>query len=181
MLSVLYNVKKQFSSLAAFFSAALDRAAYRQPRINAASERGHDGEVPCECRSTARVKIKKRYPSGYLFLMELITCCGIFIIVSSRLPRSERSSAADDALRLKHGRSASRLKPLPRTPCFCASSYSLHPPQAAVVLVTFKSGYQLFCRGKIKTVQPDDCTVFMELITGFEPVTSSLPRMRSTY
>ena len=40
------------------------------------------------------------------------------------------------ALRLKHGRSASRLKSLPRAPCFCASSNSLHPPPAAVVLVT---------------------------------------------
>ena len=42
-------------------------------------------------------------------------------------------------LRLKHGRPASCLKALPRTPCFCASSYSLHPPPAAVVLVTFES------------------------------------------
>ena len=41
-------------------------------------------------------------------------------------------------LRLKHGRSASYLKSLPRTPCFCASSYSLHPPPAAIVLVTFE-------------------------------------------
>ena len=43
------------------------------------------------------------------------------------------------ANRLKHGRSASHLKVLPRTPCFGSSSNSLHPPPAAVVLVTFES------------------------------------------
>ena len=149
------------------------------------------------------------------------------------------------ALRLKHGRSASRLKPLSRTPCFCASSNSLHPPPAAVVLVTFKSRYQLrqrliekgipngipfsmelityvsapetfqlvLCgvfkakvqRSALLKNSPPDCfylplvgtvafkslsanqnkkhpkgAFVLELITGFEPVTSSLPRTHST-
>ena len=42
-------------------------------------------------------------------------------------------------LRLEHGRPALHLKVLPRAPCSCASSNSLHPPPAAVVLVTFKT------------------------------------------
>ena len=83
------------------------------------------------------------------------------------------------ALRLKHGRSASCLKALPRTPCFCASSYSLHPPPAAVVLVAFKSRYHLWQRLIEKGI-PNGIPFSMELITGFEPVTSSLPRTHST-
>ena len=48
-----------------------------------------------------------------------------------------------NAVRLKHGRPASHLKVLPRAPCFGSSSNSLHPPPAAVVLVTFEPGILL--------------------------------------
>ena len=62
---------------------------------------------------------------------------GVTVRFLANIACAKRMQRHVAALRLKHGRSASRLKPLPRTPCFCASSYSLHPPQAAVVLVTF--------------------------------------------
>ena len=92
-------------------------------------------------------------------------CCGVFIVerFCNALAKNVPPARFLNAFRLKHGRSASCLKALPRTPCFCASSYSLYPPPAAVVLVTSNP---LNRAGQIKKRHPDGYLFLMELMRG---------------
>ena len=64
--------------------------------------------------------------------------CGLWCASTLSLKTAHRTAFTRlrRALRLKRGRAASRLKALPRAPRFGSSSNSLHPPPAAVVLVT---------------------------------------------